>query len=117
MYRYLYFSYDVKLAMLKNTYPDDWHDIATAIKNACDWQCMSCGQQCRRPGEAWDGHRRTLTVAHWDNVYDGPEVFAVALCSVCHLRHDAPFSWWARRRWQRHRQRMAGQLSLALNVP
>jgi hypothetical protein len=102
----------------KNTlYPDDWPAISFEIREACGWECMACGKKCRRPGEPWDGHKRTLTVAHYDNIYDAPEVFCVALCVCCHFRHDARYSWIARRRWEHWRRRMAGQLPLALNVP
>lgn len=72
----------------KENYPDDWKQIAKAIKEAVDWECQECGQQCRKPGEPYDTMRRTLTVAHYDNEYKAGEIFVVALCVPCHLRHD-----------------------------
>lgn len=78
------------MPMQSHRYPANWKTIAYAVKSACDWQCQMCGKPCRRPGEAFDTHRRTLTVAHWDHNPDAPVVFVVALCAPCHLRHDAP---------------------------
>lgn len=79
------------MPMQRELYPDDWEAIATAVKDAADWCCQECGAQCRRPGEPFDTHRRTLTVAHlWpDNVPDAPVVSVAALCAPCHLRYDA----------------------------
>ena len=80
------------MPMQTDRYPSNWHPIATAIKSAADWQCQDCGKQCRRPGERFDTHRRTLTVAHiWPNDHapDAPVVCVAALCAPCHLRFDA----------------------------
>lgn len=96
----------------RDRYPVDWPDISFLIRDANDWQCQCCGQQCRRPGEPFDTQRRTLSVAHWDSVYNAPWVLLVPLCMGCHLRHDAKHAWNARRRNQRRRQRQAGQLEL-----
>jgi hypothetical protein len=86
-------------------YPNNWNDIAMAIKNEADWQCESCGKQCRMPGETFDSHKRTLTVAHcnhkeWDC---RPENLA-AMCAPCHLRYDAP-----RKAGDRHPSRIKSQ--------
>jgi hypothetical protein len=73
-------------------YPADWREIADRIKAAVDYRCQTCGMQCRRPGEPFDTHRRTMSVAH----YPDPDPRNVApenlhaLCSGCHLRLDAP---------------------------
>ena len=77
------------MPMKRHLYPVDWEQIARTVKDAADWQCQQCGQQCRRPGEPFDTHRRTLTVAHWEHDLDADAVFVVALCAPCHLRHDA----------------------------
>ena len=77
------------MPMQRHLYPPDWNRLATAVKAAAGWQCQLCGQQCRRPGEPFDTHRRTLTVAHWDHDPQAAVVFVVALCAPCHLRHDA----------------------------
>ena len=71
-------------------YPDDWREIALAVKEEADWQCEMCGKQCRRPGEMFDTHKRTLTVAHCnhDSMDCRPENLCAA-CAPCHLRYDA----------------------------
>lgn len=79
------------MPMQRNRYPVDWDNIATEIKHANDWQCQLCGKQCRRPGEQFDTHRRTLTVAHiWPDNHDtmAPAVCVAALCAACHLGVD-----------------------------
>lgn len=96
----------------RDRYPVDWREISLLIRDANDWQCQACGQQCRRPGEAYDTQRRTLTVAHWNSVYDSPWVLLVPLCCPCHLRHDAVAAWVTRRRTLRQRRLEAGQMSL-----
>lgn len=48
-------------------YPADWKAIALATKEAAQWICQDCGMQCRRPGEAFDTHRRTMSVMHLDH--------------------------------------------------
>lgn len=78
------------MPMERDRYPADWEDIATRVKEDADWRCEVCGKQCRRPGEPFDTHRRTLTVAHLDHT---PENCArenlMAMCAPCHLRYDA----------------------------
>lgn len=94
-------------------YPQDWPTIAYAIKEACAWRCSICNKQCRRPGELNLGWEYVLTVAHITQEYDADVVQVQPLCIPCHLRHDAPLSWWARRRHMHIRRRLAGQLQLA----
>lgn len=78
-------------------YPDDWKPMVKAIKQAVDWKCQVCGKQCRRPGEPFDTHQRTLTVAHINHVEsDCRQENLVAACAPCHLKYDAE-----RKRWQR----------------
>lgn len=78
------------MPMERARYPAEWERIAFAVKERADWVCQKCGKQCRRPGEPFDTHRRTLTVAHLNHV---PEDVAddnlMALCAPCHLRYDA----------------------------
>ena len=68
----------------------DWKRIATEIKEAAGWKCQKCGKQCRRPGEPFDTHKRTLTVAHLNHTPEDirPENLQ-AMCAPCHLRYDA----------------------------
>lgn len=70
-------------------YPDNWNDIAQGIKDDAGWKCEKCGRQCRQPGEDFDTHQRTLTVAHINHVeMDCREENLVALCPKCHLEYD-----------------------------
>jgi 5-methylcytosine-specific restriction endonuclease McrA len=83
----------------RTRYPADWDARARAVKDAADWKCQRCGAQCRRPGEPFDTHRRTLTVAHLDHDPENDNARLEAMCAPCHLRYDAPEK--ARRRRER----------------
>ncbi len=50
-------------------------------------ECEECGKQCRKPGEEFDTHSRTLTVHHidMDPMNNDPENL-IALCAGCHLK-------------------------------
>lgn len=78
------------MPMERERYPDNWDEIALAKKNSTDWKCEVCGMQCRRPGEKFDTHKRTLTVAHLNHQPEDcrPENL-MAMCAGCHLRYDA----------------------------
>jgi 5-methylcytosine-specific restriction endonuclease McrA len=86
----------VVMPMKREKYPDNWDEIAAAIKEATGWKCQSCGKQCYLPGVKVSDTRFVLTVAHVNHVESDcrPENL-VAACSVCHLRYDAE-----RKRWQ-----------------
>ncbi len=78
------------MPMRRELYPADWNQIALAVKEDADWRCEGCGKQCRRPGEPFDTHRRTLTVSHQDhNPANCERSNLKALCAPCHLRYDA----------------------------
>jgi len=71
-------------------YPDDWHEIALAVKESVGWKCEKCGAQCRKPGEPFDTHKRTLTVSHVNHdPMDCRRENLRALCAPCHLRYDS----------------------------
>ena len=74
------------MPMDRSKYPPNWDEIATAVKDACGWKCEGCRKQCRRPGEKFDTHKRTLTVAHINHVESDcrPENLA-GLCAPCHV--------------------------------
>lgn len=77
------------MPMDRSKYPDDWDEIAVRIKEAAGWKCEKCDRQCRWPGEPFDTHRRTLTVAHINHVEsDCRDENLVALCPACHLEYD-----------------------------
>ena len=74
------------MPMKRELYPKDWNEIAAKKKNAADWKCERCGKQCRKPGEPFDTHSRTLTVHHIDgNPGNCFSENLVALCAGCHL--------------------------------
>ena len=78
------------MPMERERYPADWKKIATAVKEAADWRCQMCGKQCRRPGEQFDTHRNTRTVAHLNHTpEDVRSENLMAMCAPCHLRYDA----------------------------
>lgn len=78
------------MPMDKKRYPSNWKKISLGIKEKAEWKCEFCGKQCRRPGEPFDTHRNTLTVAHMNHIPEDvrPENLK-ALCAPCHLRYDA----------------------------
>lgn len=74
------------MPMKRKLYPKDWDQIAAAKKEAAGWKCEQCGKQCRKPGEPFDTHSRTLTVHHIDrNPGNNSPDNLVALCPACHL--------------------------------
>lgn len=78
------------MPMEKHRYPSNWKDIAFGVKEQANWKCENCGLQCRKPGEPFDTHKKTLTVAHLNHTPEDcrPENLK-ALCAPCHLRYDA----------------------------
>lgn len=77
------------MPMKKELYPENWKEIALQKKKSVDWICEDCGKQCRKPGEKFDTHKRTLTVHHMNgNPADCSPENLRALCAPCHLlRH------------------------------
>ena len=78
------------MPMDRKRYPPDWNRIARGVKDSARWICENCGKQCRKPGEPFDTHKRTLTVSHLNHTPEDcrPENLR-ALCAPCHLRYDA----------------------------
>jgi len=99
------------MPMDRSKYPDNWEEIALAVKEAADWKCQTCGKQCRRPGEPFDTHRRTLTVAHIDHEGGCDSSNLIAECAPCHLRRDAPYH---ARHARQTRARKVGQMEMKL---
>lgn len=93
------------MPMDRSRYPDNWDEIALAVKEEADWKCEGCGKQCRRPGEPFDTHKRTLTVSHQSHIReDFRRENLKALCAPCHLRYDAAHHAETRRRKREHLQ-------------
>lgn len=92
----------------KALYPENWCEIATAVKERAGWRCEGCGVAA---GEDRGGKRGVvLTCAHLDhdpaNVEDGN---LRAWCEQCHNAYDAPVRAANRRR---RLNREAGQLEM-----
>ncbi len=78
------------MPMRKELYPKNWKEIAFQIKEKAYWKCNQCGKQCRKPGEPFDTHKRTLTVSHLNHIpQDIREENLKAMCAPCHLRYDS----------------------------
>lgn len=83
-------------------YPSDWKSIAFAVKEKARWVCQKCGKQCRKPGEPFDTHKRTLTVAHLNHTPEDVRIEnLMAMCAPCHLRYDAQHHGETRKRKKR----------------
>lgn len=87
------------MPMERERYPADRERIALAKKEAVCWRCEKCGKQCRKPGEPFDTHKNTLTVAHLNHTPEDvrPENL-MAMCAPCHLKYDAQHHAETRRR-------------------
>lgn len=93
------------MPMDRKRYPANWNEIAYRVKDEADWKCEVCGRQCRRPGEQFDTHKRTLTVAHLDHTPENCDRSNLkAMCAPCHLRYDA-----AQHAESRRRKKLGGQ--------
>lgn len=87
------------MPMRRELYPRYWERIAHACKSEMGWRCEMCGMQLRRPGEPFDTHRRTATVAHMDHDPSNCDPDNLrCLCPACHLRYDAVQHAESRRR-------------------
>ena len=93
------------MPMDRKKYPANWDKLARAIKDEAGWKCEGCGKQCRTPGETFDTHKRTLTVAHLNHKpWDCRRENLKALCAPCHLRYDAKHHAETRKRNRERRE-------------
>jgi hypothetical protein len=70
----------------RELYPDNWNEIAQAVKDAAGWRCVKCGKLCVNPQSKAD----VLTVHHIDHDPSNCDPLnLVALCAPFHLRADA----------------------------
>ena len=105
------------MPMDRSLYPDNWDELAFAIKTEANWCCTECGRPCRQPGESFDAFlkrcwtpslelrfptyevvygqkvskagRFTLTVAHLDHEPGNCDRTNLkALCAPCHGTYD-----------------------------
>lgn len=87
------------MPMEKERYPANWKEIARSVKELSGWRCAGCGMQCRKPGEPFDTHKRTLTVHHIDHKPENcSRENLIALCAPCHLKADAKYHAERRKR-------------------
>ncbi|MDX2215469.1 MAG: hypothetical protein SFY66_19555 [Oculatellaceae cyanobacterium bins.114] len=130
------------MPMERDRYPKNWDEIALKVKESADWKCQQCDRPCRRTGEDlgdfikqiqgcnhssldWVNQtavsticehpaRFVLTVAHLDQDPSNNDPSNLkALCSGCHLKHDAPF----RAANTKAKLERKGQLSLDMLTP
>ena len=68
----------------RSRYPDDWDDVAFAIKEKAGWLCEDCGighMADRTMGSC-------LTVHHPNCDPENPDAEKTALCARCHLKAE-----------------------------
>jgi 5-methylcytosine-specific restriction endonuclease McrA len=98
---------------LTREYPENWTELATAIKRSVGYHCNRCGLKCLPPAHSYRhldlSLRRRLSaqVHHIDgDPSHNDRANLVCLCSGCHLA------------MHRHRPQITpGQLSLKLKLP
>ncbi|MFL9458606.1 MULTISPECIES: HNH endonuclease [Nostocales] len=79
---------------LGERYPQNWNEIAQAIKEKSGWRCTKCGLQCLRPSDdasqlsRSEKAARMLTVHHQNYIPEDNRLENLrALCSACHLAY------------------------------
>lgn len=69
---------------MSGEYPDDWPEIAKAVKDEADWKCVRCGAAHHPPSSY------CLTVHHFDGDKANCERWnLMPLCQRCHLSVQA----------------------------
>ena len=85
------------MPMDRRLYPDNWYELALAIKTEANWCCTECGRPCRQPGESpEDAIARIERTNHpkvaelWDVVEDAEPVARLGrfTLTVAHLDHE-----------------------------
>jgi Fe-S-cluster containining protein len=73
----------------RRLYPENWSDLALAVKQEAKWCCQKCGLKCIDPGEDTskltrsERMKRTLQTHHWDrNPSNNSVENLIALCSA-----------------------------------
>ncbi|MDJ0900568.1 MAG: HNH endonuclease signature motif containing protein [Xenococcus sp. MO_188.B8] len=76
----------------KSLYPDNWKELALAVKNSQNWRCECCGKKCYKPGE----RPLDLTRSEWTadilqvhhrnhDTTDNRLSNLMSVCAACHL--------------------------------
>lgn len=74
----------------RDKYPPDWDKISLRIRTERGNKCEQCLAEYRKPNP-FNGLPTILTVAHLDHDPSNcAEDNLKCLCTVCHLRYDAP---------------------------
>ena len=74
------------MPMQRELYPDNWNEIALAVKEEAAWACTECGIEHQADGTSGS----ILTVHHIDrDPGNCSRENLVALCARCHLRAEA----------------------------
>ncbi|MEM0978642.1 MAG: hypothetical protein AAGH78_00070 [Cyanobacteria bacterium P01_H01_bin.58] len=85
------------MPMDRSLYPENWDELALAIKTEANWCCTECGRPCRQPGESpEDAIARIERSNHpkvsglWDVVEDAEPVARLGRfkLTVAHLDHQ-----------------------------
>ncbi len=84
------------MPMDRSLYPDNWDEIALAIKTEANWCCTECGRPCRQPGESFDAFLKrcwspSLEMQYPSYEMDGEQRVSKAgrfKLTVAHLDHD-----------------------------
>ncbi|MEM8611176.1 MAG: hypothetical protein AAGF93_04080 [Cyanobacteria bacterium P01_H01_bin.105] len=85
------------MPMDRSLYPENWDELALAIKTEANWRCTECGRPCRHPGESpEDAIVRIERSNHpkvselWDVVEDAEPVARLGRfkLTVAHLDHE-----------------------------
>ena len=84
------------MPMDRSLYPENWDELALAIKTEANWRCTECGRPCRQPGDSSEeaiarieqsNHRKVSEL--WDVVEDAKPVARLGRfkLTVAHLNH------------------------------
>lgn len=77
---------------MNSRYPDNWNEIATALKIKEQWRCYRCGIKCiqQRPINGFKDIKKRvylLQVHHWDRSPENNDSSnLVCVCTKCHLQ-------------------------------
>ena len=76
------------------TYPENWSEIATDIKQKASYRCQRCGLQCLTQSQKYPNlskrikSKYTAQVHHWDRQPSNNHLNnLVCLCAACHIHY------------------------------
>lgn len=82
----------------KKLYPANWKQISAIVRIKAGNKCEICDAENEKPHPI-TGSKVVLTVHHLDfNPSNNEEYNLVALCQRCHVRLDAKYKTWKRRK-------------------